>query len=1048
VVTDPTETPDGLLWDAPIRVTDNNLDDVYPTVDVDPSGNAHIVYLQGGQDYLWAKINSSGALVQKEKLLITGFVPTQYQIKNESTEQPTSHMGVDSQGNLHVIWTMAGYLDNRYQKFDSTGEPVTPVMLLNQITALSRLPYLVIGKDDRAYIAYESEGTAWVQMTYVTPSGLMQAPALIGRPGENVAYTIDDNGYIHLFYRSLGSDVSMWWTKLDPDRNPLIGPKVIFPNTSKIANPYSSMPTLTTTPNGHVHVLLSDTTIAPHPIWYIELDGDGRVVNDWTKIIENSHNYGDIVGCSDNSVMVFWDNTQDGEIHYMKIVDGDAGEEIVITDTGGLARAPQVVLGNFDDVHLTYTVHDMFDREVHYRYANNYFIRLCIGGSISQYYLHPGESFIFNITTVNVGELDNFIALELDVDYRNHTGWGVDLENENQQIKYSAGERKDKSLTVFAPDSGEDGDTINITVTAKIQRNLLKSVSVNLDIVLTIRRELVWSGPSEIPLDDYDGTISFLLTNFGDVDENITLSVNLVPPAWNVTITPMAHYLELHGDVGVELSLSAPGWVEQGWIAPLVLVARSTEDINLSWAHEIIIIIKPEIFLQWTGKTSDSVLPGKSVTVPMDLENRGSGPAQVLFSTRLVSGTGDWGILLDPVQHQISSHDSVAVETTVRAPVNAVAGSSLVFELVARAGGVEKAVKLSVVVKELGGARYIIVDRDTLAVIKPGQAAELSIKIRNPRNIHLEETLSAENIPLNWRWGYTMNDQISPVLSLPPFATGELKLLLSSSWNATPGNYSLKTIIGGGSSANILEFTVQVIGGMYGLNVSTLQTHKWVNPGESVVFEFLLVNEGSIEDYFSLDVKGLPSGWQASHNPSNMLASGSSQTVKVGITVPADTRTNIADLEMNVISSSGLMVSLDLQVEVRMPDLKITNWAFSKDSVNEGDPVEVTVQVSNSGNLDVAGADVEVNGKRKSVDLAAGKTGEIVFNIKPGPGKSNVIIWIDPDDMVPETREDNNIERDQVEVRESGIPGFGIFLFLGACLVALVLYGAKSKKEK
>jgi hypothetical protein len=116
------------------------------------------------------------------------------------------------------VWTEAGLLDNKYQKFDPQGEPLTSVIPMNQITDLSRLPNVGVGGNGRAYIAFENEGTAWIQMTYVDQEGYLRSPTLIGRPGENVAFTMASDGSIHLFYRSLGADPRIFYVKLDKDR--------------------------------------------------------------------------------------------------------------------------------------------------------------------------------------------------------------------------------------------------------------------------------------------------------------------------------------------------------------------------------------------------------------------------------------------------------------------------------------------------------------------------------------------------------------------------------------------------------------------------------------------------------------------------------------------------------------------------------------------------------------------------------------------------------------------------------------------------------------
>jgi len=1057
IVTDPFVDPNNLMWALPIKVTRTDLDDQNPSIRLDNEGNADIVYQQSGTDYMWSRVSPPGQVLTADKRLETGYIPTQYQIKNESTPQPTEFFDVGPDGSMHIVWTEAGLLDNKYQRFDKSGEPLTGIIPMNQITDLSRLPYLGVGSNGRAYIAFENEGTAWVQMTFVDQEGLLRSPALIGRPGENVAFAVGPDGNIHLFYRSLGADVRMFHAKLDPDRRPLgpVGP--LFPSDSVVANAFSSMPTIAITPDGHVHLIISNTTISPHPLYYIELDENGRPVIDFVKITDGAYNYGDIAADPDNGAFIAWDDVKDGEVHYRHVQGGRFGKEVRITDTGGKARHPQICTDTErGDLHLAYVNIVDGRGEIFYRYANAVRIAMGIPELSLARWVHPGAGDIdLNVTVTNMADVPVKLSFETKVDYHG-------LQGHNWSFKFPAvthdigPDKTTRDLAVLtSPTSGDPGEWIDVSITVTPDRAPNKAVTMAFRSTLVINHSISISGPSKWPLRDKSEKVPLNITNAGDVGETVDLMLEGGVPGWSLALDNSSMVLGSGASRALALDVALPDGVAQDTVGPLTIIARSRDHPATVARLDLSLVAYPSVFpVALNGTFIVYVAPGGLVSAKPMLSNLGLSDAVLDLTVKMSSGNGEWNLSIPNSRMTVHPGQTAPMELLLGAPAHAVAGPGLSVEL--EAVEIHSKASESVLVEaRVLEVRAMNVTGGGYALVQPGETAAYPVIVENLGNSERVVELSVAPLPAGWKWQY--GDEIGlSSLALGPYSTVALHLFVT-----TPPDYM-------GLQTRRLEGTVTSTGETYRFyadiwesptfNIS-LEANVTVAKAalkSDATFNLTMWNHGALEEDLELQVYGLPPDVEYSF----LLRDGQYWTVGV---VPSQNKVDVELVlklppRMNVdkfsfwagaTSQRGptmFTASVNLTVELKLPDLQVALASFPNYNLRDGDAGVVQVLVANKGDFAAYNAVVEVDGVRKIIDVPAGDTVPVNFTVTFHSDDQRLVVLLDPDNLIQEKNEENNIHFIVVSV--SGgvfVPGFDAPVLI-IILITAVLMSHRGRK--
>lgn len=1052
VVKDPSTDSNGLMWGPSVKVTRNNFDDQNPSMRLDPSGNAVIVYQQSSTDYMLAKVSPPGNILLSEKRLQTGYIPTQYQIQNESTAQPTKFFDLGPDGSIHIVWTEAGLLDNKYQKFDPQGEPLTGVIPMNQITDLSRLPNVGVGGNGRAYIAFENEGTAWIQMTYVDQEGYLRSPTLIGRPGENVAFTIGPDGSIHLFYRSLGADPRIYYVKLDRDRRPLVPANAVLSSWPLVANAYSSMPTLTVTPDGHVHLLVSNTTIAPHPIYYIELDGNGTPVTDFVKVADGAYNYGDIAGDPDNGAYIAWDDVKDGEVHYRHVKDGVLGKEVVLTSTGGKARHPGICADRSrGDLHLAYVDIAGGEGALYYRYANAYRIVMDIPELDRALWVHPGRGQIdLNVTITDIGEIPVRVDLTSRVDYNGLQGHDWSFKLPTSEVDIGPGQTVKCLAVLTGPSLGDPGEGIDVSITATPGGTPNKAVTLAFRSILVIERAISLSGPTKWPLKHKVETLPLNLTNEGDLQETVDLKVIGGLPGWAIGLDRGNTTLGPGASRTVTLQVTLPDGEAPDTVVPVSIMATSRYHQTTLDRRDIVLVAYPSVFLAFpVGKITVELASGGSASAHPLLWNQGLSDGVFDVTASVVTAHGEWDVSVLTPRITLLANQTALMELRVGAPGKAWAGLGLVVDLLVidESGTASETIRVEALVTE---KRALSVIGGGYATVDPGQLAVLPVSVENLGNSERQVELSVLPLPTGWRWQYGEEMGLS-FLTVGPFSSRSVELFVTPPVYSRPLEKRIEgTVTGDGETYKFYgEIIVRPI---YGVSVSAVLPLIRAALGSEAKFNLTVSNLGTAIDNLTMRTGDLPNGITARFESNGalvrsvMVGAKDKTSVMLVLTLPNMMKGASFSLWAGAMSSNGAIAGLGLVVELRLPDLRIKDVVFDDKGLKDGDVRKVTVMVANEGDADASNAVVDINGMERTINVTAGHGANVTFDVKFHTGDGALQALIDPGNVIQEKREDNNDYMVQVQVgQKAAVPGFDAQVVIVTTVIMVIVSMQRSR---
>jgi len=223
--------------------------------------------------------------------------------------------------------------------------------------------------------------------------------------------------------------------------------------------------------------------------------------------------------------------------------------------------------------------------------------------------------------------------------------------------------------------------------------------------------------------------------------------------------------------------------------------------------------------------------------------------------------------------------------------------------------------------------------------------------------------------------------------------------------------------------------------------------------GTDINFTIQLTNTGTAVDTYSLLVGELPAGvsyWfldpvtEVDH-----VTVGPKGTVELelGLDLPSTMKAMDFSFWIGAASASGMVVRSDMVVEFRLPDIRVKDVVFDDKEIEAGQTREVEVLLANSGDSKADDVIVNVNGKVKEISFGPGEDGDLTFDIKFEAWDTQLVVVVDPGNDVPEKKEDNNHQVEEVDVKGGvgAVPGFEIIYIIITISFSFFLINRKIK---
>jgi len=1064
-------TPDGLSWADPVKITVNNVDDQYPTLVVDSGSNSHILYYQNGQDFKYQKYQRPGKLVVKETHIVSAAMTFQHAGQGTPVAQPTERIGIDGEENVHIVWATGAWGTNQYQKFSNSGKPISQVIDPSPSAQMPQLPYLGVGKNNFAYVGTEQEGGGENgQLTRIDKNFNTQMVD-VKTYTEGVALVVDTwNDDVVQFFTRTWSGTGVFHTKFTADLQKVIEPHEIYAGVIQGSGWDSPVPLASTTPNGHVHILLYSATANPKSIFYGETDKMGNPLTGGQTftVTQDACDYGDIVGDGENNVYVIWGACSDGHVYYTKIIEGNEQSSLTrkpIKISAGLAGQstwPQFGTDPDNGLHVVFLNNGDGDNEVYYRYAYTFGVELRMDPTeqAKMMFIHPMEIKNGNMTMKNVGGQNDTMYLNVSTDLMGHEGQGWDAWISESSIDLQPSEVAKLELSVKGPDFGNPNDFIEVCVNATSSRNPDKNDTVCIRVFLMVDHNIRLDCADNVHIAMAGQMTEFtcMVKNYGDVIEDIKIEITDEPMDWEITLKDdFFAGMKPKDNKPVVLDVTPPAEALANEVGSVTLKAYVQTQPQIRSSATVHVIVQPNVFIKLgIDSPQKYVDPGNATDYTLTVYNQGNMAGTVVIILEIMSGVGDWGVQLDRTSVAVPNNGQVDIKLTVLAPENAKAGTRLVVRIVAsdEARTMSSDVTATTVVNQVHNLDVSTYPPEVQ--VKPGETANYEITIKNNGNGVEQLTLTPEVLRVSWVPSFLQDGVPIDTILLEPGEQKAYTVALKVPGSEIADSYvsSFKLASLGTEWAYKFDLTTRVLQ-IYSIDVTSSLSKQTGTPGKTVSFVIIVKNNGNGNDVIALTLDDKPINWQSRFLMDDKdieavpLKAGEQAKVMLLLVIPFTYDQDNTQYTMTVTGTSEgrIQDKVMFVVDLLLPNLKITKIKYSTSHIVANKPVAIEVIVSNQGqvaceNVTVRFYDKTIAGEQVLERMPGGRNNTAVFQWMPKAGQHRLEFTVDPDNKVIESNEDDNKLIDKVNVSNSGglIPGYDAMLVLMALIpVALVL---------
>ncbi|MEM2976531.1 MAG: CARDB domain-containing protein [Thermoplasmata archaeon] len=1062
----PMATADGLYWKDDFRLTNNPADDGYPTLVTDSFGFSHVMWYRSGGHY-YKKIDRYGNELFTEKLVVQAPMPTQH------CGQPTERIGIDGQECFHVVWTTNSLYGPMYQKFASNGNPLCSPINLAPMASMPHVVGLAVGKNNRAYLGYENEGSERIEMAYVDANFNLHTGYLSTTSGEGVTIGVDKKDKPHIFSKSWSS-TGLFHTRFSAEAVLEVSPhRVESPVAGSGWN--SPLPKLAFGWDGAIHMVQASSTAAVKTLYYTKLDNDGNKLTNDIVLSTTSFDYGDVCVDSKLNVYVIWGDSSDQELYYVQIKpnrENDTLTPVKLTQSPGDDRDPEIAVDPEDSLHVAWVSNRDGNREIYYKFAFSYGVELTMKPEemAKIMYVHPNETKSANITVRNMGGQNDTMFLGISAQFYDKVGgigkdykgdgWKVYLDERYKEMEMEAQEVRNIQVFVRGPARGVANEYIMVTVNATSMMNPMKNDTVSFRVYLVVDHRILMKCPNPTQTTAAGVPTHYMIqvANIGDVEERVNLTT-AGPPMWEYELDYTEVRLRPSENTMVTLTVTPPPDAVSDEVGIVTVTGRSVAEPSVKDTIATHTIVTPFMYIVITpDKSEDFVDPGNSTTYTLSVSNYGNVAGTVIIILEIVSGAGDWIASLDTNAVGVAGGETKQVVLTIVAPPDAVAGSRLVVRV--NGFNPEKTVSAdcvtTTIVKQVHNIR--VASAPEMVAIYPGEKTTYQVTISNLGNGAEEVRLGASELPVGWSLTYERSDGtlISAVegLYLEPGSGLTFNAILTTAVGSLAGVYELRGRIldkDGNTYPIIFGLTINQV---FDIDITTTLSKQTGVPGKKVIYTIIGKNKGNGFDTLTFETTGLPRDWpqpefrDVNYEKNNRMPLNATMMEKITLEllIPPGTNGSTVEFFVTAYSEGGVSDSLKLVVDIRMANLVISNIVYFPRSPKANKVVTVEVTVLNVGEVNVENVvvrfyeDKTILGNERLDRVAGGQNYTVTFTWLARAGPHNLRFVVDPDDLVVESNEADNIAKEKLTVGGAGwmeMPGFEAVLgLLALCVVA------------
>ena len=538
----------------------------------------------------------------------------------------------------------------------------------------------------------------------------------------------------------------------------------------------------------------------------------------------------------------------------------------------------------------------------------------------------PGESRTLPVNITNQAMENNTINLTA---ISRRTGWDITLTHNGAEVGNitlsPSGTENDTAtfnITLSLPTGLYVGEKGNFTVGFVSQEN--SSQNRTLPINVTVGGICRLSADSMADVHFIPGNRRMLALNVhnqgnSEVSVGVDYSVKSGDAGdWSVSL-PASQNVGAYADSIFYLNITAPGRIAAGTVLELNLKAmiEGHSSGNGTAIVPLRCVIDRYIDAGVVPLSPLTVVPGEENQLKFRLENHGN-----VGENFTLSASSIWEVSLPSTPFTIDAYGSAIFYLLVMPPAET-APDQLA----------SVTISISTAEGELNTTAFTLTSTRSYGIFLSSSSGDItipgglyrtvSLTVKNNGNAVNNITLSVDR-PSGFLTELSKNS-----LQIQPFSQSIVTLTITAPDNAPAGSIYYITL--SASSENDPEqtaaFTLNVsVGKSYGvkLTLDVEERRMTVSPGEEATFVITLTNSGNGREIITLTLSGVPEGWEAVLDDTNIsLERGKSRFVRLTVTPPKNAKGNdIAKITLTARCGDSYFgyVSDDIQVTTIVED--------------------------------------------------------------------------------------------------------------------------------
>ena len=614
----------------------------------------------------------------------------------------------------------------------------------------------------------------------------------------------------------------------------------------------------------------------------------------------------------------------------------------------------------------------------------------------------PGGVILYDLSITNQGdETDTFI---LKVGNHSELGWSSNL-SQDEILDLAPQDSTTVVLSIFAPDGAEEDvwSLVKVSVNSFSREQFGDDLIVNTSIRLPVRGVSLAS--QDDSLNGNPGstlTYTMVVQNTGSDPDDILLGLEICElcNSWVVSLSKtLVENLEDGKSKEVNLFVQIPASARNTDSAVINVTAQSHDDLNAVDTISTVSTVNTIYQTSVTFTTVPIMYPEDANNFNLSVTNEGNSQQAYRFTEGTDVPEG-WGF-----------ENTLPFETSVLGPYGDSALVTLPFEVPSDAS--PGYYNFSIYVKQISsGLRVATIDlsvqveyyADFAIDVKPSDSTgnpgfthKLAVSLTNNANADDEIHLSVNNLPTGWTYCVLFNGNCLNSLIISKGGMSEFILEIKTLDNepANTINGVLLSLVGTSSLNDkaVSEDSFKIYTNpTYLLEVSSPDTNKTGDSGDTIPFQLTITNSGNDVDYVSLASPALPNGWVATYTESSFTLSASeSKIVYLNVKIPDNVLGGDNTIAVTVSSDQSsqsetviLTVSVDQKADI---DLELKTTAGD---VKAGTIGTFRVLITNNGNT-LETLTLSIEGKRASwftlpketLTLQPGDYEEILVEVMP-----------------------------------------------------------------